>query len=93
VQIDQSRERKSGRSILFFNNYNRETRVMEKGLDDRQRDKDGRIRQKSGSTLVITLRKEYGEHFAKGYPAETKLSELLVKEKCNSLHEYLNRHK
>ncbi|HZV21880.1 MAG TPA: hypothetical protein VE986_10090 [Hyphomicrobiales bacterium] len=67
--------------------------MKEPGLDNRQRDKDGRIRQKSGRTLVSTLRKEYGEHFAKGYPPETKLSELLAKERCNSLHEYLHRHK
>ena len=67
---------------------------MEKsGLDGRHRDKDGKIRQKSGNTLVSTLRKEYGEHFAKDYPPTTKLSELLKKEGCNSLHEYLHRGK
>ena len=65
---------------------------MEKtGLDGRHRDKDGKIRQKSGNTLVKTLRKEYGEHFAKGYEPNTKLSELLKKEGCASLHEFLHR--
>ena len=65
----------------------------EDGLDGRHRDKDGTIRQKSGNTLISTLRKEYGEHFAKGYPDSTKLSELLQKEGCNSLHEFLHRSK
>jgi len=32
-----------------------------KGLDHRQRDKDGEIRQKRGDTQVKTLRKEYGD--------------------------------
>ncbi len=67
--------------------------MKEPGLDGRQRDKDGKIRQKSGTTLISTLRKEYGEHFAKGYAPETKLSELLQKEGCNSLHEFLHRGK
>lgn len=63
------------------------------GLDGRHRDKDGTIRKKSGNTLISTLRQEYGEHFAKGYAPTTKLSELLEKEGCKSLHEYLHRHK
>jgi len=63
------------------------------GLDNRHRDKDGTIRKKSGNTLISTLRKEYGEHFAQGYAPTTKLSELLEKEGCASLHEYLNRSK
>ncbi|MGO9173413.1 MAG: hypothetical protein ACLP7P_15825 [Rhodomicrobium sp.] len=67
--------------------------MKEPGLDDRHRDKDGKIRQKSGNTLVSTLRKEYGENFAKGYAPSTKLSELLEKESCNSLHEFLHRGK
>jgi hypothetical protein len=67
--------------------------MKEQGLDHRHRDKDGRIRQKSGNTMVKTLRKEYGEHFAKDYPPTAKLSELLKKEGCNSLHEYLRRGK
>jgi hypothetical protein len=63
------------------------------GLDGRHRDKDGKIRQKSGNTLVSTLRKEYGEHFAKGYDPKTKLSEVLKKEGVASLHDLLHRHK
>ena len=44
-----------------------------KGLDGRQRDEDGQIREKRGDTLVRTLRKEYGPDFAKGYRSDTKL--------------------
>jgi len=35
--------------------------MKQPGLDDRHRDKVGKIRQKSGNTLISTLRKEYGE--------------------------------
>jgi hypothetical protein len=38
-----------------------------KGLDGRQRDRDGEIRKKRRDTKVYTLRKEYGPNFAKGY--------------------------
>jgi len=44
-----------------------------KGLDGRQRDEDGQIREKRGDTRVATLRKEYGDDFAKGYRSDTKL--------------------
>jgi hypothetical protein len=44
-----------------------------KGLDGRQRDQDGEIREKRGDTRVGTLRKEYGDDFAKGYRSDTKL--------------------
>jgi hypothetical protein len=44
-----------------------------KGLDGRERDKDGQIREKRGDTRVGTLRKEYGDDFAKGYRSDTKL--------------------
>ena len=44
-----------------------------KGLDNRQRDQNGEIREKRGDTLVSTLRKEYGDSFAKGYRSDTKL--------------------
>jgi hypothetical protein len=37
-----------------------------KALDGRHRDKTGRIDRKHGNTLVGTLRKTYGDHFAKG---------------------------
>jgi hypothetical protein len=46
---------------------------MSKGLDGRSRDEDGQIREKRGDTRVGTLRKEYGDDFAKEYRSDTKL--------------------
>jgi hypothetical protein len=43
------------------------------GLDGRQRDENGQIREKRRDTLVKTLRQEYGDQFAKGYRSDTKL--------------------
>jgi hypothetical protein len=43
------------------------------GLDGRQRDGNGEIREKRGDTLVKTLREQYGEHVAPGYRSDTKL--------------------
>jgi hypothetical protein len=51
-----------------------------KGLDGRQRDKDGEIREKRGDTKVGTLRKEYGDDFAEGYRADTHLETVREKE-------------
>ena len=65
--------------------------MKQPGLDKRHRDKDGEIRKKNSNTLVKTLRKEYGEDFARGYRADTKLGTVLQKEKADSLHELLNR--
>lgn len=47
-----------------------------KGLDGRQRDEDGQIREKRGDTKVGTLRKEYGDDFAKGYRSDTHLEKV-----------------
>jgi hypothetical protein len=47
-----------------------------KGLDGRQRDHNGEIREKRADTRVGTLRKEYGDDFAKGYRSDTKLGTL-----------------
>ena len=44
-----------------------------KGLDGRMRDQDGEIRQKRSDTNVETLRKTYGEDFAKGYRSDAQL--------------------
>jgi hypothetical protein len=44
-----------------------------RGLDGRQRDQSGEIREKRGDTRVATLRKEYGPDFAKGFRSDTKL--------------------
>ena len=65
-----------------------------KGLDGRQRDrtgaKAGEIREKRGDTLVRTLRKEYGDGFARGVPGGTKLS--TVRERTGkSLHQLLRK--
>ena len=46
---------------------------MNTGLDGRQRDENGQIREKRGDTLVRTLRQEYGDGFASGYRSDTKL--------------------
>ena len=44
-----------------------------KGLDGRQRDRDGEIRKKRSDTKVDTLRKEYGQNFAEGYRGDAHL--------------------
>ncbi|HZQ20451.1 MAG TPA: hypothetical protein VFA90_17285 [Terriglobales bacterium] len=44
-----------------------------KGLDGRERDQNGQIREKRGDTRVATLRKEYGPDFAQGYRSDAKL--------------------
>lgn len=62
-----------------------------KGLDGRQRDQDGEIRQKRSDTLVGTLRKEYGDDFAKGYRKDTQLGTVLEKEGVDSLHQLIKK--
>jgi hypothetical protein len=49
------------------------TKHYPKGLDGRERDQNGQIREKRGDTLVETLRKEYGPGFAPGYRSDTHL--------------------
>jgi hypothetical protein len=65
--------------------------MKQPGLDRRHRDKTGEISRKKSNTLVRTLRKEYGEDFAKGYRADTKLGTVLKKERVESLHDLLKR--
>jgi hypothetical protein len=65
--------------------------MKQPGLDKRHRDKDGEISRKKSNTLVRTLRKEYGEDFAKGYRADTTLGTVLKKEGVESLHDLLKR--
>ena len=60
-----------------------------KGLDGRQRDGDGEIRQKRSDTLVGTLRKEYGPDVASGYRADAKLGTVLKGEGVPSLSKLL----
>jgi hypothetical protein len=47
------------------------------GLDNRHRDKDGRIALKHGNTLIRTLREKYGPGFAKGEDDYATLSVVL----------------
>jgi len=61
------------------------------GLDHRYRDLSGEIRQKNGNTRVDTLRKTYGEDFARGSRGDMKLDTLLEKTGARSLSEYLKR--
>ena len=61
------------------------------GLDNRHRDKSGRIERKHGNTKVAALRKEYGPSFAKGRRKDLMLKNLLKEAGCASLHEYLRR--
>ena len=63
-----------------------------KGLDNRHRDKSGRIERKHGNTRVGTLRKEYGDGFAHGRRKDMMLKTLLKETGSASLHEYLRHH-
>ena len=62
-----------------------------KGLDGRQRDRDGQIRQKRSDTKVATLRKEYGEHVARDYRADATLGTVLKRERLESLDQLLKK--
>ncbi len=66
--------------------------LAKKALDGRHRDKTGRIDKKHGNTLVGTLRKTYGEHFAKGRRSTLMLKTLLKETGTESLHAYLAKH-
>jgi len=46
-------------------------------IDARHRDKNGGISRKQGNTLIRTLRKTYGKHFAEGCRDDEKLSDVL----------------
>jgi len=61
-----------------------------KGLDCRQREESGQIREKRGDTLVGTIRNEYGAGFAKGYRSDTKL-ETVRRDTGNSLSELVKK--
>jgi hypothetical protein len=63
-----------------------------RGLDDRGRDDDGRIREKRGDTLVRTLREIYGQDFAPGARSDTKLETLRQREQA-SLRELVRRYR
>jgi hypothetical protein len=61
----------------------------QRGLDGRDRDANGQIRQKNGNTQIGTLREIYGEDFAAGHRSDMKLENLLREEGARSLSEYL----
>jgi len=71
--------------------YRMATRHYPRGLDHRQRDRDGEIRHKRSDTLVGTLRKTYGDEFAAGYRSDTKLGTVLKKEGADTLDQLLKR--
>jgi hypothetical protein len=51
--------------------------MQQPGLDQPHRDKNVGISGKHGNTLIGTLRKGYGRHFAPGERDDTKLSVVL----------------
>ena len=63
-----------------------------RGLDGRHRDKSGRIDRKRGNTKIGSLRKEYGDSFAKGRRSDLMLRTLLEETGSASLHDYLRHH-
>jgi hypothetical protein len=67
------------------------TRHYPRGLDNRQRDRDGEIRHKRSDTLVGTLRKTYGDDFAVGYRSDAKLGTVLKKEGADTLDQLLKK--
>jgi hypothetical protein len=62
------------------------------GIDSRRRDFAGSIREKSGNTLVGTLRKTYGEDFLSGWRDDAKLS-AVRQETDMSLNEMVRQHR
>jgi len=64
-----------------------------KGLDNRMRDQDGEIRKKRSDTKVETLRKTYGDDFAKGYRSDAKLGTVLDREGVDTLDQLLKKQK
>jgi hypothetical protein len=82
---------KKAKKALTRNTSARKTSAR-KALDGRHRDKTGRIDKKHGNTLVGTLRKTYGDHFAKGRRSTLMLKRLLKETGTESLHAYLAKH-
>lgn len=59
------------------------------GLDNRERDSNGQIREKRGDTRIDTLRQTYGDSFAPGIRGDAHLKTLLDRTGSNSLSDYL----
>ncbi|MGD0276196.1 MAG: hypothetical protein ABSB79_09105 [Syntrophales bacterium] len=62
-----------------------------KGLDDRMRDQNGKIRKKRSDTLVKTLRDEYGEEFAEGFRSDAQLGTVLKEKGLENLDQLLKK--
>jgi hypothetical protein len=62
------------------------------GLDDRHRDKNGDILRKMGNTRIRTLRKTYGDNFAKEWRSDKKLENLLDDTGAKSLTDFLKNY-
>ncbi|TRZ57843.1 MAG: hypothetical protein D4S02_13365 [Rhodocyclaceae bacterium] len=67
------------------------TKHFPKGLDDRMRDQNGEIRQKRSDTKVETLRKTYGDDFAKGFRSDAQLGTVLKREGADTLDQLLKK--
>jgi hypothetical protein len=64
---------------------------MSDNLDNRHRDRDGRISEKHRNTEVGTLRETYGEDFAEGWRRDAHLGTVLDDAGVDTLSEYLKR--
>jgi len=64
---------------------------MSDNLDDRHRDRDGRISEKHSNTKVATLRETYGEDFAQGWRSDAQLGTVLDDAGVETLSEYLKQ--
>lgn len=51
--------------------------MLQPGLDNRHRDRNGRIATKHGNTLIRTLRETYGNSFAVNEKGDAKLIQVL----------------
>ncbi len=67
------------------------TKHFPTGLDGRMQDQNGEIRQKRSDTKVETLRKTYGDEFAKGYRSDAHLGTVLKREGVDSLDQLLKK--
>lgn len=59
-------------------------------LHGRHRDKNGEVSKKHGNTLIGTLRKTYGQHFADGCGDHEKLCDVLHKMDEPSLRQLIH---
>ena len=66
--------------------------MVQPGLDNRHRDKNGEISKKHGNTLIRTLRKTYGAGFARGCSDDERLIDVLHKLDENSLSQLVRDH-